>query len=41
MAPKDLANRMGRMLSDWTGDRWMQAADGKKAHEPQYWVCYV
>lgn len=23
----------------WTGDRWMQAADGKKAHEPQYWVC--
>ena len=25
----------------WTGDRWMQAADGKKAHEPQYWVCYI
>jgi len=23
MAPKDLANRMGRMLSDWTGDRWI------------------
>ena len=22
----------------WTGDRWMQATDGKKAHEPQYWV---
>ena len=22
----------------WTGDRWMQATDGKKAHEPQFWV---
>lgn len=22
-APRDLANRMGRMLSDWTGERWI------------------
>jgi DNA polymerase-3 subunit gamma/tau len=22
-APKDLANRMGRLLSDWTGERWV------------------
>jgi beta-xylosidase len=22
----------------WTGDRWMQAPDGKKAHEPQFWA---
>lgn len=21
----------------WTGDRWMQAPDGEKAHEPQFW----
>ena len=21
----------------WTGDRWMQAPDGVKGHEPQYW----
>jgi|TARA_B110000977_G_scaffold131713_1_gene167789 hypothetical protein len=21
----------------WTGDRWMQAPDGMKGHEPQYW----
>ena len=21
----------------WTGDRWMQAPDGIKGHEPQYW----
>lgn len=21
----------------WTGDRWMQAPDGQKAHEPQFW----
>jgi hypothetical protein len=22
----------------YTGDRWMQAPDGKKAHEPQFWT---
>jgi hypothetical protein len=22
----------------WTGDRWMQAPDGQKAHEPQFWA---
>lgn len=22
----------------WTGDRWQQAPDGIKGHEPQYWV---
>ena len=22
----------------WTGDRWMQAHDGQKAHEPQFWT---
>lgn len=22
----------------WTGDRWMQAPDGQKSHEPQTWV---
>ena len=22
----------------WTGDRWMQAPDGLKAHEPQFWA---
>jgi len=22
----------------WTGDRWMQAPDGIKGHEPQFWV---
>lgn len=22
----------------WTGDRWMQAADGIKGHEPQFWA---
>ena len=21
----------------WTGDRWMQAPDGIKGHEPQFW----
>lgn len=21
----------------WTGDRWMQAPDGQKSHEPQFW----
>ena len=21
----------------WTGDRWMQAPDGVKGHEPQFW----
>ena len=22
----------------WTGDRWMQAPDGLKSHEPQFWA---
>ena len=22
----------------WTGDRWMQAPDGIKGHEPQTWT---
>jgi len=22
----------------WTGDRWQQAPDGIKGHEPQFWV---
>ena len=22
----------------WTGDRWMQAPDGIKGHEPQFWA---
>ena len=22
----------------WTGDRWMQAPDGQKGHEPQFWA---
>jgi len=22
----------------WTGDRWMQAVDGVKGHEPQFWA---
>ena len=22
----------------WTGDRWMQAPDGVKGHEPQFWT---
>ncbi len=22
----------------WTGDRWQQAPDGIKGHDPQYWV---
>ena len=25
----------------WTGDRWMQAPDGVKGHEPQYWTKLV
>jgi len=25
----------------WTGDRWQQAPDGLKGHEPQYWVPLV
>jgi len=27
----------GKVEYIWTGDRWMQAPDGKKAHEPQFW----
>lgn len=22
----------------WTGDRWQQAPDGIKGHDPQYWI---
>ena len=22
----------------WTGDRWMQAPNGVKGHEPQFWT---
>jgi hypothetical protein len=28
----------GGVAHVWTGDRWMQAADGTKAHEPQSWL---
>ena len=28
----------GTMQYVWTGDRWMQAPDGVKGHEPQYWT---
>ncbi len=24
----------------WTGDRWQQAPDGIKGHDPQFWVGY-
>eukprot|EP00040_Diaphanoeca_grandis_P042937 m.266442 g.266442 ORF g.266442 m.266442 type:complete len:436 (-) comp67484_c0_seq1:51-1358(-) len=27
----------GETVFVWTGDRWMQSPDGKKAHEPQFW----
>jgi hypothetical protein len=28
---------MTRSRYIWTGDRWMQAPDGIKGHEPQFW----
>jgi len=28
----------GRIEYVWTGDRWQQAPDGIKGHEPQFWV---
>lgn len=32
-----VATASAGVVTVYTGDRWMQAPDGKKAHEPQYW----
>mmetsp|Transcript_3805 Transcript_3805/g.5771 ORF Transcript_3805/g.5771 Transcript_3805/m.5771 type:complete len:245 (+) Transcript_3805:284-1018(+) len=31
-------NRNGSIQHIWTGDRWQQAPDGLKGHDPQVWV---
>ena len=33
----EVATASGETEFIWTGDRWMQAPDGIKGHEPQYW----
>ncbi|CAF1281689.1 unnamed protein product [Rotaria magnacalcarata] len=33
-----VTNSTGYTTYVWTGDRWQQAPDGIKGHEPQYWV---
>lgn len=33
----EVATKSGPVLL-WTGDRWMQAPDGLKGHDPQFWV---
>ncbi|CAF1097557.1 unnamed protein product [Adineta steineri] len=33
-----VTNAQGLTTFVWTGDRWQQAPDGIKGHEPQYWM---
>lgn len=33
-----VTNSSGYTTYVWTGDRWQQAPDGIKGHEPQYWT---